>query len=159
LNLAIKRQLEEHHHKPFSGRDYNRRQVFEEQEQPLLQQMPTEVFQVRKTVTAQVQKNYHVILGEGWHQYSGPFELTGKTLKVVYRATEVEIYHQMQRVAFYSRNRSRHGYSTLKEHIPENHRRYHEQKGWDEDYFKKQAQKNGPTSAPDKMAENNTNSA
>ena len=39
-----------------------------------------------------MQKNYHVILGEDWHQYSVPHEYIGKQVKIIYDTVEVEIY-------------------------------------------------------------------
>jgi hypothetical protein len=55
----------------------------------------------------------------------------------------VEIYFENRRIALHRRNYRRHGYSTLKEHMPENHRAIMEQKGWDAAYFLREAEKTG----------------
>jgi len=54
---------------------------------------------------------------------------------VVYTSDVVEIYHDHKRIALHGRNYRKHGYSTLKDHMPENHKAIYEQKGWDAEYF------------------------
>jgi hypothetical protein len=101
----------------------------------LLSTLPEQPFIIKHTATAKVQKNYHVILGEDWHQYSVPYHYIGKKVKIIYDTDEVEIYLGMSRIASHKRDYRKHGYSTLAEHMPEKHRRYQEAKGWDADYF------------------------
>ena len=96
---------------------------------------------------AKVQKNYHVILGEDWHQYSVPHEHIGKQIKIIYDSTEVEIYLGLKRIAIHRRSYRRHGYTTLPEHMPERHQRYLEMRGWDADYFIKRAARIGENTA------------
>lgn len=48
------------------------------------------------------------------------------------------------RIAFHPRSYKAHGYTTRIEHMPENHKRIAEQKGWDPDYYLKKASENGP---------------
>ena len=78
--------------------------VFEAEEKSLLKPLPDQPYEIRHTTLAKVQKNYHVILGEDRHQYSVPYTLIGKQLKLVYTTSTVEIYHDQKRVAFYHRN-------------------------------------------------------
>lgn len=144
LNEQIKDALLELNQRNFQGRDYSREQVFIQYEQPLLKPLPATDFEVKKTVLAKVQRNYHIILGEDWHQYSVPFEYAGKQVKVVYTTDTVEIYHERRRIALHTRDRRKHGYTTLKDHMPENHKAIHQQKGWDADYFLRQAARIGP---------------
>ena len=47
-------------------------------------------------------------------------------MKVIYTATTVEIYHQNIRIAFHKRDRKNNQYTTIKEHMPTNHRFYAE---------------------------------
>lgn len=144
LNQQIQEVLLSLNRRNFQGRDYSREQVFTQYEQPLLKPLPSTDFEVKKTVLAKVQRNYHIILGEDWHQYSVPFEHAGKQVKIVYTSEAVEIYHEHRRIALHTRDRRKYGYSTLKGHMPENHRAIHQQKGWDADYFLRQAAKIGP---------------
>lgn len=144
LNQQIKEVLPSLNQRNFKGRDYSRQQVFIQYEQPLLKPLPSADFEVSKTVLAKVQRNYHIVLGEDWHQYSVPFEHAGKQVKVVYTSESVEVYHQHKRIALHTRDRRKHGYSTTATHMPENHKAIYQQKGWDADYFLRQAAKIGP---------------
>lgn len=144
LNAAIERKRIEHHQKSFSRKEGTRLQCFQLEEQSLLQPLPAEPYQVRHSVRAKVQKNYHVTLGEDWHHYSVPHQYIGKTLQAVYDTETVEIYLQHQRIALHKRSYRKHGYTTLEEHMPEGHRQYHQQRGWDSAYFLRKAESVGP---------------
>ena len=102
LNAAIRKQLQEHNNRLFQGRDYSRSNRFEE-EKPLLKELPNTRYEMKKVAWGKVQKNYHVIAGEDHHQYSVPFTLIGKTLKIVYTSEMVEIYDERTRVALHKR--------------------------------------------------------
>jgi hypothetical protein len=97
------------------------------------------------SVEAKVQKNYHIILGEDWHQYSVPFSYIGKKVQAIYDTDTVEIFYQHQRIALHVRNYKKHGYSTIAAHMPQAHQQYQQQQGWSADHFLLQAEKIGPT--------------
>lgn len=139
LNEAICQQLELHHQQNFQRKDYSRLDSFVKEEKPLLQPLPASPFVMKHRVQAKVQKNYHITLGEDWHHYSVPYQYIGKAVSVVYDADTVEIYLQFQRIALHKRNYKKHGYTTVKEHMPQGHQHYFEQRGWTADYFIKQA--------------------
>lgn len=143
LNGLIKNELEALNQRNLKGRDYSRKDAFLQFEQPHLRPLPTSNFEVKKRVSAKVQRNYHIILGEDMHQYSVPWRYAGNQVNAVYTTELVEIYYQHNRIAIHERNYRRHGYSTLKEHMPENHRAIMDQKGWDANYFLRQAAKAG----------------
>lgn len=144
LNQAIAQQLELHNNKSFQGKDYSRRQFFEEQEKPLLQSLPPEPFIIKHKVEAKVQKNYHITLGEDWHHYSVPYTYIGKTVQAVYDTDVVEVYYQLKRIALHKRSYKQHAFTTTAHHMPEGHQRYFEQQGWTPEYFLEQAAKIGP---------------
>lgn len=145
LNEAIAVQLDNHHKQLFQRKDYSRSDIFLAEEKSLLQPLPASPFVIKHRVQAKVQKNYHITLGEDWHHYSVPYSYIGKTVTAVYDADVVEIYFQHQRIALHKRNYKKHGYTTVKEHMPEGHQRYFEQRGWTADYFLKQASVIGPS--------------
>jgi len=147
LNAAMRTKLDEHNRKPFQKKDGSRHSVFLGEEKPVLHALPSETYMPKHSVEAKVQRNYHIILGEDRHQYSVPHVHIGKKVRAVYDADTVEIYYQHRRIALHQRNYRRSGYTTLTEHMPENHRSYHRQMGWDEDYFKSQAVLVGPQTA------------
>jgi transposase len=143
LNGQIRDALESLNQRNFKGRNYSREDVFLQYEQSHLNPLPAKTFEVKKRVTAKVQRNYHIILGEDMHQYSVPWQMAGKQVNAIYTADIVEIYHNHERIAVHQRNYRRHGYTTCREHMPENHRAIMDQKGWDADYFLQQAGKAG----------------
>lgn len=144
LNRAIQGQLENHHSAFFQKKTTSRKDLFTQEEQPLLQPLPLEAYVVRHQVEAKVQRNYHITLGEDWHHYSVPFRFIGKSVSVVYDQDLVEIYYGGQRIALHTRSYKKHGFTTTVEHMPEGHRRYHESRGWTPEYFVREAQKIGP---------------
>lgn len=144
INHAIRPVLEQLNKQLFKGKDYSRWDLFLSHEKSYLNQLPSEPFIVKKQVSAKVQKNYHVILGEDMHQYSVPYTYVGKQVKISYSCDRVEIYHEMQRIATHDRRRSRHSYTTDEKHLAPNHRAVYESRGWDASYFKRQASAIGP---------------
>ena len=146
LNLGILKSLDKHHRTLFQKRSYNRLDRFIQEEKPLLHALPDEPFILKHTAMAKVQKNYHVILGEDWHQYSVPDQYIGKQTKIIYDADEVEIYLGLQRIAAHKRDYRRHGYTTLAEHMPEKHKKYQETKGWDAAFFLRKGKELGECS-------------
>lgn len=145
LNAAILEQLAIHNTLPFQRKEHCRKDMFLTHELPLLKPLPEKDFEVKQVVEAKVQKNYHIILGENWHQYSVPYEYVGEQVKIIYTRDLVEVYHKNgKRIAMHPRNCLRNGYTTLEEHMPQNHQHYQKVKGWNETDFKRMAQHIGP---------------
>lgn len=144
LNAHIIEQLKEHHQRSFQKKDYSRYERFIKNEKILLQPLPSEKYIIKHVVKAKVQKNYHILLGENMHHYSVPFSLIGKTVNAAYDTDIVEIYYEHKRIALHQRKFKPHDFTTIKEHMPESHQRYSEQKGWTAAYFLEQAAKVGP---------------
>ena len=147
INTAFLTKLEKHNSQNYQGKDYSRKDLFENDEKPHLASLPSTMFEVQKSTQAKVQRNYHVILGEDKHQYSVPYQYIGKTTQITYNSKTVEVYIGLDRIAIHPRDRRKHGYSTFAIHMPEKHKKYLEQRGWDATYFINQAQKIGPDTA------------
>ena len=135
LNHALRLQMEKFNSAPFQKKDHSRKILFEMHEKEILKPLPDLLYEIRHTTQSKVQKNYHVVLGEDKHQYSVPYTLIGKTLKLIYTADTVEIYLEQKRVALHKRNTHRYGYTTLIDHMPANHAHILEARGWDAPYF------------------------
>jgi transposase len=144
LNQRILVCLDKHNRTPFQKRPYSRYDRFIQDEFSLLKILPKQPFVIKHTAMAKVQMNYHVTLGEDYHHYSVPFQNIGKQVKLVYDGDVVEVYLGMQRIAIHIRSFKKHGYTTLKEHMPERHQFYNEAKGWDSDYYLSKAKETGP---------------
>lgn len=121
LNAAINELVEKHNQTRFQGKEYSRRQLFEERERTCLKVLPTTAYQLKHYYQAKVQKNSHVLLSQDKHYYSVPFRYVGQLVKLVYTLEWVEIYCQYERIALHTRSLSKYGYSTHKEHLPSHH--------------------------------------
>ena len=139
LNAAFREQLELFNARAFKNKVGCRKQWFETDEKPKLKPLPTTRYEIKYVTQSKVPRDYHVILGEDWHHYSVPFTLIGKRLKIIYTSLQVEIYHDLKRVALHERNYKKNGFTTLGEHMPPNHQHMTGQLGWDGEYFEQQA--------------------
>ncbi|RYD54203.1 MAG: transposase [Sphingobacteriales bacterium] len=145
INRSFAALLQAHNEEHFQGKTFSRTIQFRDEEQPLLNPLPHNDFEIKHCASAKVQKNYHITLGEDWHHYSVPHTYIGKQVTAIYDTKFVEIYLNHQRIALHKRNVRRHAYTTTKEHMPQNHQHYQEQRqGWDADYFLRQAAAIGP---------------
>lgn len=145
LNAAIRKQVDLFNVKPFKHKSGSRKELFEQQEKPLLRPLPAAPFEIKHTTQSKVQRNYHVILGEDRHQYSVPYTLIGRRLKIIYTSDTVEIYDDLKRVALHKRSYLKNGYTTNIEHRPAGHQKVVEQRAWDDQYFLRNAGGIGPS--------------
>jgi transposase len=144
LNAAIRERLRVHHTLEFQGRSgENRERLFREVEQPKLQALPAGVFEVKYTVSAKVQRNCHVMLGQDRHYYSVPWQHIGQQATLVYTAATVEVYLGPRRIAMHRRSLRLYGYTTIAKHLPPAHQHYLEQKSYTAQYFTWQASRIG----------------
>ena len=119
LRRAVAARLEEHNSRPFSKREGTRREVFEEQEGPLLRPLPAVPYEVCEWVYGRkVQKNCHVAYKHNY--YSVSHLAVGRTVDLRVTDTTVEVFLAGERLATHplfpasARNR----YSTHAESAP-----------------------------------------
>jgi transposase len=143
LNHAIREQLDIFNSTKLQRKDYSRRELFDEDERKLLSPLPNNEFEIKHKTRAKVQKNYHIILGEDWHNYSVPYRYIGQKVEIIYDTYIVEIYKDFKRIAFHKRNFGKHQYTTLEEHMPENHKISKQIGGYTPDDFLEKAKKIG----------------
>lgn len=122
LNQAIYSCLEQLNNAPFKGRDYSRRQQFEEIEKSVLQSLPEIGYESRKQSVVTVMKNGHVCLSEDKHYYSVPYTYIGKKIKILYSSSQVDIYYRYERIASHERNYKKYQYTTLPQHLASTHK-------------------------------------
>ena len=122
LNKAIAGCIERHNCMLFQGKDYSRKQAFEEVERQTLQELPGERYELKKKVLVTVMKNSHVRLGEDMHYYSIPYRYIGEKVKIEYTLKDVSIYLRGERIAYHLRNRKPYKYTTVIDHLPSQHR-------------------------------------
>lgn len=122
LNAAILTALEEHNNAPLRGRNYSRRQQFDEVERNTLMPLPELRYELKKHQYATVAKNGHVGLSADKHYYSVPYRFIGKKVKLLYSRSRVEIFYNYERIALHERTKSAYRYTTEKEHMASTHR-------------------------------------
>jgi transposase len=144
INQAIMPELDKLNNAPFQKKPGSRTEMFLLHEKATLAPLPKDLFIIKHTVSAKVQMNYHIILGEDNHQYSVPYIYIGKQTQVVYDYSEVEIFINFKRIALHKRIPINLGYTTVSEHMPSHHLKQKEAMGWDADFFLRFAQSIGP---------------
>lgn len=136
LNAAIREALELLNNAPLKGRDYSRREQFEEIERAALRPLPAFRYEFKQQVMVTVVKNGHACLSADKHYYSVPFRFIGKKVKILYTSTRVEIYYRYERIATHNRHMRKYHYTTLSEHLASAHRYLSE---WTPEKFLEQA--------------------
>jgi transposase len=123
LNRAILKLLEEINHRQMEHLEKSRRELFEEQDQPVLRPLPEKPFEYATTKTTRVNIDYHVEFEK--HFYSVPYLLIHEEVRI--RATEhmLEIFHKSQvpPVATHPRSSVPGRYSTQPAHMPPKHQK------------------------------------
>jgi len=138
LNNAVKERLLTFNTKPFQKKDGSRRSLFTEEMEYLLP-LPRNAFEVSEWKTATVQYNYHISVD--FQNYSVPFEFIKKRVEVRVTPNIIEVFHEGIRICSHRRLTGRTGqYSTLEEHMPQEHREYTK---WNGDRFRSWAAKIG----------------
>ena len=127
LNRAIRDKLELFNQRLFQKKEGSRRSLFLGEEKPLLAPLPATRFELSDWKTATVQFNYHISV-DGM-LYSVPYEYIKKKVDVRVTDTTIEIFYNHNRIASHRRLKGRPGqYSTITEHMPEDHQKYLEWK-------------------------------
>ena len=142
LKRAVAERLEEHNARPFAKREGTRRQVFEEQERPLLRPLPAVPYEVCEWIYGRkVQRNCHVAYRRNY--YSVIHLAVGKTVDLRVTDSTVEVFLGGERLAThplfpaYARNR----YSTHAGDLPGG-RSYSD---WDAGRIRRWADRVGPS--------------
>jgi transposase len=123
LNEAIGGKLEDFHKKSFQKKPGCRLSVFLETEKPLLLPLPKKEFELTQWKLCTVAYNYHVSPDKMF--YSVPYVYIKKEVDVRLARNMVEVFLSGDRIASHLRLHGHPGqYSTLPEHMPEDHRKY-----------------------------------
>ena len=135
LNAAIRVALELHNNANLTGRNYSRREQYEEIERACMGPLNPIRFEIKKRAIATVQRNGYVRLDK--HYYSVPVDLIGKKVHIHYDSTTVYIYYKFECVASHPLGVKPYGYTTNPEHLPKSQQNYLE---WDPDTLLDQAE-------------------
>ena len=124
LNDAISTLLDRYNNKIIKRLGKSRTQLFEVNDKPYLQTLPSNRFIYKEFKLATVNIDYHVELHKCF--YSVPFKYLKEKVEIKYSTTLVEIYHKSKIIATHPRLYRPNDTSTLKEHMPLNHQYQHE---------------------------------
>ena len=135
LNEAIREKLTAFNSRKFEKKECSRHSLFLGEEMPLLAALPATPFEVCEWKQATVQFNYHIAVDKMY--YSVPFKYIKDRVDVRITDTTIEIFFHHNRIASHKKLYGRPGqYSTIQEHMPEDHQKYLE---WDGNRFRKWA--------------------
>ena len=139
LNAAIRKKLQTYNANKFQKKDCSRLSLFLGEEQPLLAPLPATPFEVAEWKIATVQFNYHIAVDKMY--YSVPYQYIKNKVDMRITDTTIEIFYNHNRIASHRRLCGRPGmYSTVTEHMPEDHQKYLE---WNGERFRKWATRIG----------------
>lgn len=142
MNTAIGECLERLNTRRMRRLGKSRREVFESLDHPSALPLPPKPYEYAEWRKATVNIDYHIEV-EG-HYYSVPFRLLREKLDVRLTAATIEALHKGERVAAHARSSVKGSHSTLKEHMPPEHRFYAE---WSPSRFIQWAGKTGTATA------------
>ena len=138
LNEAIAALLVLHNDQDTKSLESSRSALFLSIDRPALRPLPEHPFGEGEWSKARVNLDYHIIVET--HRYSVPHKLIGEVVELHLTQAVVEIFAGSERVACHKRSHARHGFTTVAEHMPSQHR----QVEWQETQFLAQAARHGP---------------
>jgi len=120
INRAVREQVDQLNNKVMLAVGRTRRQEYEDIDLPNLRPMPEKPYEYAVRKTARVNIDYHVEFEK--HLYSVPHNLIHEEVDL--RVTEhmLEVFHKGKSIAVHPRSFKPGRFSTLKEHMPPNHR-------------------------------------
>ena len=122
LNRALWDSLEVHNNTILTGRDYSRRQQFDEIEREILKPLPPTRYEFKKHRFLTVTKFGDVCLSEDKHYYSVPYTFMGRKVKLTYSLSEVKIYYKHDLIASHKRNMRPYKYTIIDDHMASTHK-------------------------------------
>lgn len=147
LNGAIRELLERLNRRQFKKLPGCRHSMFCDLDKPAMQPLPAARFEYAQWRQATVSIDYHVAVHlnqSRYHYYSVPYTLARQEADVRISRDTVEVYVKARRVAAHRRDDTPGAYSTLREHMPESHKRYAQ---WSPGRIANWAAKTGPACA------------
>ena len=139
LNAAIAEQLAAYNERPFQKLEGSRRSVFEAIEKPVLRALPPNAYVFARWKKARVHMDYHVDIDR--HYYSVPYKYVREQIDVRITELTVECFFKGKRIASHGRKLRRGRHTTIREHMPPNHRHYAD---WTPERLAMWAAKTGP---------------
>lgn len=141
LNNRIYELMDIFNSKPSRNTGRSRLDIFESEEKSALGYLPDTPYRFRYRKTVKLTGSYHVQVDD--RKFSVPYQYVGQMVNVIWDVDTVEIYIDSRRVAIHERY-GRDKYSTLDEHMPDNHLAYMHGQGYNAAYFLEMSDLVGP---------------
>jgi len=122
LNQAIRGLLDDFNNRIMKKIKKSRRELFELWDKPHALPLPQRRYEFAEWKKAKVQFNYHIACDD--HNYSVPYTFIHKQVDIKATRNLVEVYYKGNRICCHARGYIAHGYTTLREHMPEKHLKY-----------------------------------
>ena len=122
INVEIKKRLLIINNQKFQKMDTTREKLFVELDKPALKPLPPTKYHYATWIKARINIDYHFAFDNSY--YSVPFKYIGKQVEIRATNKTVECFYSNQRIATHERNYKKYSYSTVKEHMPNNHKEY-----------------------------------
>ena len=104
--------------------------AFENEEKPYLQPLPASPYEMAVWSTATIQPDYLITVEK--IKYSVPYEFIGHSVDIRTTTKTIEVFFHNNRIASHIRRYGSSDPQILKEHMPDNHKRY---LSWNRDTF------------------------
>ena len=122
LNAAIGPLVVDLNNRPFKKLQGCRRSAYEELDKAVLRPLPAHRMQLYSFKPARVNVHYHIQYEA--HYYSVPYQLVGQQVELRLSTTTLEVMHKNERVAMHAISQRKGAFTTLPEHMPDNHREH-----------------------------------
>ena len=139
LNQAIRVLLDDFNRRLMKKMKKSRRELFELWDKPHGLPLPEKRYEYAEWKKAKVQFNYHIAYDN--HNYSVPYTFIHKEVDIKATVSLLEVYYHGTRICSHARSYREHGYTTVREHMPERHIKYLE---WTPERILNYAGKYGP---------------
>ena len=120
LNIAVKELLYTLNTRTMQVYGKSRLELFNEIDKPALRPLPATPYCFAAWKEARVNIDYHIEVKR--HYYSVPYELVHRKVDVRISEQSIEIFHDRKKVAMHLRSNQPGRHTTLKEHMPLEHR-------------------------------------
>lgn len=139
LNQANRLLLADFNSRLMKKMKKSRRELFELWDKPHALLLPEKRYEYAEWKKAKVQFNYHIAYDN--HNYSVPYTFVHKEVDIKATVSLLEVYCHGKRICSHTRSYREHGYTTVREHMPERHIKYLE---WTPERILNYAGKYGP---------------
>ena len=124
LNSAISLLLTELNNRPMQKLHRSRKELFEELDKPNSLKLPLGRFAFRQSYAPTINLDYHIEIEKRY--YSVPWNYYGKKIQAYLSNETLSVFYGSERIAIHNELKKPYTYSTQPEHMPPQHRSYHD---------------------------------